>query len=147
MKNLTASTMILTVAALTFGVSTVLAQGASKMKAEIPFAFHVGSQEYAAGKYETSVVASNTGILILSITNKDTGVSQMAMSPMTGLPKNDAERAAAPRLVFRCQNTGCALIQLWRADTGTALVFNAPATKRGEPTRLTVVNLRPVAAD
>lgn len=146
MKNVTTSTLILAAAALTFSVSPAFAQRPTKLKAEIPFSFHVGNQEYPAGAYETTVLESAFAARVLKIVNVETGDARLAMASISAYPGNAAEKESGPRLVFKCSGSGCALAQVW-AGYETGIQFLTPSTKRNDPMRLAVVRLRPTSAD
>ena len=117
MKNVTIGTKILAAAALTFSAPSAFAQDATKLKAEIPFSFHVGSQQYPAGTYETSVIALSGGARGLKIVNAESGAPRIVLPAASAYPKNAAERESGPRFVFQCNahstpapgDSGCAL--------------------------------------
>jgi hypothetical protein len=153
MKNVTTNagvesafrTMILATAVLSFSMTTVFAQD-MKLKAEVPFAFHIGNQEYAAGTYETSVIGTNTGVKILKIVNVATGSPRLVMATTNVYPRNAASRESGARLVFRCAASNCALSQIWSGGE-MGMQFRTPAAKSGEPMHLAVIRLRPTSAD
>ena len=147
MKNVTCSSMILAAAALTFSVTTAFAQSTTKLKAEIPFSFHIGSQEYPAGTYETSVVGTGTGTKILKIVNVETGSPRVAMASSNAYPRNASSGDSGARLVFKCADSNCALSQVWPGNLETGMQFTTPSAKRGEPMHLAVIRLRPASAD
>ena len=147
MKNATCNTMILAAAALTFSVTTAFAQSTGKLKAEIPFSFHIGSQQYPAGTYETSVIGTNTGTKVLKIVNVETGSPRVAMASSNAYPRNAASRESGARLVFQCVASDCALSQIWPGYSETGMQFRTPSAKSGEPMHLAVIRLRPTSAD
>lgn len=148
MKNVTTSTLILAAAALTFSVTSAFAQGATKLKAEIPFSFRAGGHEYPAGTYEASVIETNSSNRILKIVNKETGSAKVMLASSPAYPKNAAKKGSGARLVFQCNavSTGCALSQVW-SSYEAGMQFSTPSGKRGEPMHIAVVALRHTAAD
>ena len=147
MKNTTTRTMILAAAALTVGVTTAFAQNTTRLTAEIPFSFHIGSQTYPAGTYEASVLGSNTGTKVLKIVNVETGSPRIAMASSTAYSRNSGSEESGARLVFRCVQSDCALSQIWPGNSDTGMQFSAPAVKSGEPMHLAVIRLRTASAD
>ena len=147
MKNTTTRTLILAAAALTVSVTTAFAQNTTRLKAEIPFSFHIGNQAYPAGTYEASVLGSSTGTKVLKIVNVETGNPRIAMATNNVYPKNSASEESGARLVFRCVDSDCALSQVWPGNSDTGMQFRTPPVKSGEPMHLAVIRLRTASAD
>jgi hypothetical protein len=146
MKNVTTSASILAAVALTFGVTTALAQNPAKLTAEIPFSFHAGNQEYAAGTYETSLMPTAGGARVLKILNVETGAARLAMAANNAYPNSASEKQSGARLVFKCAGSDCALAQIWMgSDTG--MLFRTRSAKGGESMHIAVIRLRTSAAD
>ena len=146
MKNLTASALILA-AALTGSVTTAFAQNTGSLKAEIPFNFRVGNQEFKAGTYETSMIPNNTGIRALRIVNTDTHVVRLIVASIAAYPNSEAERVADARLVFTCTGSNCALSQLWPGYLQNGMAFLPSSATHSAPTHLAVIRLQAPAAD
>ena len=147
MKNVTTSALILAAAALTFSVTAAFAQSTTRLKAEIPFSFRIGSQQYPAGTYETSVIGTNTGAKVVKIVNMESGTPRVVMASARAYPRNAASEESGARLVFRCENSGCVLSQVWPGNFANGMQFTTPAAKLGDPTHLAVIRLRPTSAD
>ena len=149
MKNVIYGKLFLAAAALTLGISTAYAQFDAKMKAEIPFSFSVGNQEYSAGNYEVAVVANSGGVRILRIANVQTGTKQLAVPALTLYPYTPSERDGSARLVFRCGDgrSACSLMQVWPGNASAGMLMRAPAVKGNERQHLAVIGLRPWNAD
>jgi hypothetical protein len=146
MKNVMNSAMILAASAIACGMTAFAGQPAGKMTAEIPFAFRIGSEQYPAGTYETSVVSGN--VRMVTITNVSTGQARLAVPAGSLYAANAAGRNDSPRLVFKCSDSsGCALAQLWPGNAATGMLMRTPAVKGGEQQHLAVIGLRPVNAD
>jgi len=146
MKNLTASALILA-AALTGSVTTAFAQNTGSLKAEIPFNFHVGNQEFKAGTYETTMIPNSNGVRALRIANTDTGVVRLIIANIAAYPNSEAERVADARLVFTCAGSSCALSQLWPGYLENGMAFLPSSAKPSGPTHLAVIRLQAPAAD
>ena len=140
---------LLTAIALTLGMTAAYAQFDAKMKAEIPFSFSVGNQDYSAGNYDVDVVSSSGGVRILRIANAQTGISQLAMPALTLYPTTIPERDGTARLVFRCGDgrSACSLMQVWPGNASAGMLMRAPAARGNERQHLAVIGLRPVHAD
>jgi hypothetical protein len=80
MKNVAYRNLILAAAALAVCMTPAIAQTTTKLKAEIPFSFRAGGQQYPAGTYETSVMVSNTGSRVLKISNMADHNSSLVMA-------------------------------------------------------------------
>jgi hypothetical protein len=147
MKNVTTSTLILAAAALTFSVTTAFAQSTTQLKAEVPFSFSIGSAQYPAGTYQTEMIANTSGARVMKIVNRETGAPRIVVAITSAYPRNEAEKESGARLVFRCADSGCALVQIWPGNQANGLQLATPSAKRGEPTHLAVIRLQPTAAD
>lgn len=149
MKRLAYRKMMLAAAALTLGMTSAYAQFDAKMKAEIPFSFSVGNQDYSAGNYEVAVVSSSGGVRILRIANVQTGTKQLAMSALTLYPATTPERDGPARLVFRCGDgrSACSLMQVWPGNASAGMMMRTPPVKANERQHLAVIGLRHASAD
>jgi hypothetical protein len=149
------SAMILAAATLTLSMTTTYAQSSAKMKAEIPFSFHVGKAEYPAGSYETTILTNSSGSRIFTIANVNTGVTRFALPAGSLYAANAARYQDQARLVFRCNalstlapgDSGCSLAQVWPGNAANGVFMNTPSTKGNKNQHLAVIGLRPANAD
>jgi hypothetical protein len=115
MKSITNRFFLFAASAVFFGTT---AFGQTTMKADVPFAFSIrGGAGEAAGNYVINL-DSNGGTKVLRLYNADTHHSAVAITFGAGggpLEKVD------PRLVFRCNDAGCALSEVWTLNGGYAL--------------------------
>src|SRR5690242_2609050 len=126
------TTFKITIAAAALVVATGVAS-AQAMKAEIPFAFRVGTEMYDAGSYRVEVQNAGTRIW-LHPTVKGHGTVVLAMSTHN-VPAQWRENAPAT-LSFECGLGRCQLTQVWSGDEAT--VVNVPHTKAGRDEAATV---------
>ncbi len=147
MKNTFTRTMLFAAAAMTLGATVASAQFvSSKFKAEIPFAFQVGDQKFTAGSYSASVNVSIGGIRTLFIGHPDGSGKRVAMS--TGIVSSAPGIATTdPKLVFRCGDSGCSLVQLWPGNGPGGLIFGSPKGSSVGTQKLAVIRLQTVLAD
>jgi hypothetical protein len=116
-KNLTST---LTAALLTLVTAAAYGQ-TNKMTADIPFAFHAGSSNLPAGRYQ--VAPATISSAVMQVQNLDTGKTAYVPSkvPIT------ESKAGTPRLVFQCRGEeDCTLAKLW-SGAGGGLEFPTPA--------------------
>ena len=128
----------LAVAGLTFAAGSVSAQ--PTLKAEIPFAFHVGKSLMQPGEYQVRPLASAGGTHAFVLTNYDRNRSAIVPHATQTSPSKQWASSASPKLSFRCIDGYCELAQLW---TGQGDVYNMPlhVTKHGEA-QITDIALR-----
>jgi len=147
MKNVTYRSMMLVAAALAASVAPALAQGETRMKAEVPFAFRIGTTEYPAGSYVTSVNVTIGGTGILRLVNEATGEPRYAMATAPISTQSASSRPGEPRLMFRCAESECSLAQVWLGNSQPGVMFRPATAKSGETMKLAVVRLLPASAD
>jgi hypothetical protein len=115
MTSLTNRFFLFAASAVFFGTT---AFGQTTMKADVPFAFHIrGGASEAAGNYVIHLDTQSGG-KVVRLYNADTYHSAVAITYRAGggpLEKVD------PRLVFRCNEDGCALSEVWTLNGGYAL--------------------------
>ena len=134
---MTSLTMKLTIAAAAlFAAGAVSAQ---TMTADIPFAFQAGGKVMAAGTYRVDL-GSNVGLVMIRGTRREGAV---LVQPITHIDR----REATAKLVFVCGRGPCSLLQVWSAYSEKGLLFLTPKLDRNEEASLTVIHLRPDAAD
>jgi hypothetical protein len=140
MKRFTMN-MILAVAGMALAAGTASAQ---TMRAEVPFAFRVGSQVMLPGEYLVSVLPSLSGSQVLNLTNRDLKKTALIVPIPTGTPKEWSTKGA-PRLRFACSDApACTLTSLWLGE-GDTFTFHPERAKNGE-SRIAEIALRPERA-
>jgi len=128
MKNLT--NLIFAAAALVVTAGMAMAQG---IKAEVPFAFRAGGKLMPAGEYRVQETNRSGGAPILNLVNVE------ARSSVYTLPfRSNSVAADAPKLVFECSGSACALTKLTDAH-GLSYGFSHPNWGKGEDTRVAVI--------
>ena len=145
MNTVTYRNLILAAAAMAVSVTPTFAQGATpKLKANVPFSFHVGSHEYPAGTYSTTVIENTTSARIVRLVNEATGKAALIQAMnLNYSSKMDSEA----KLAFQCADSTCALAQLWLGNGRPGIQFLTPRTKPGEAMKLAVIRLLPTSAD
>jgi hypothetical protein len=131
MKNLTKNMMI---AAAALVVAAGAAQ-AQSIKAEVPFSFRAVGTVMPAGEYWVTVKNSTGGTPILSVTNRDTHRSIMAM-PYPASSRVPANHDVS--LTFECSGASCALVKV-APGTGHSYQLRSPKFGGNEDTRVAVI--------
>jgi hypothetical protein len=127
---------------LTIAAAALFAAGAASaqtMKADIPFAFQAGGKVMAAGTYRVDLHGPGTTVVIRHASGE---IAVMARY----ITQIEGTRGTA-KLVFQCSRGNCSLEQAWPGYTGDGLLFKTPKLDRNEVASLTVIQLRPNAAD
>jgi len=127
----------LAVAALAFTAGTVSAQTA--LKAEIPFAFHVGNQTMQPGEYRVRVLSGPSGTPLFSLNNVALNRTVLAVPPSRSMPAKVWRADAGAKLNFACTNGYCELAQVW---TGTGDGYNFRTAGHNSETRIAEVALK-----
>ena len=133
--------MTLVVAALTIAAGTVSAQ---TMKAEIPFAFRVGTKLMQPGEYLVRPLAMSSGTPMFTLANFDARKTIIAVPSTRVTPSKEWTNAGLAKLSFVCVEDSCSLTRLWSGD-GPAYTFRAPRGKDGE--HIAEIILTPTRAD
>lgn len=134
MRNLTNKLMIAAAALLAAGAAS-----AQTLKADVPFAFQANGKTMPAGIYTVNL-RGPAGTVSLQ---GDWKASAVMARPVSHIESQDQ----TPRLVFLCRRGTCTLIQAWPGYHQLGLSFNAPRMERYEEASLTVIHLRPDAAE
>jgi len=92
--------------------ASAFAQGS--LTADIPFAFHANKTNFPAGSYRVDADTTHGGVPVIVLRNKSDQSKAMALGTPLGAPANNR----APRLVFRCGDSGCDLRQVWTPEAG-----------------------------
>ena|SRR5207302_129763 len=127
MKNLT--NMMIAAAALVVTAGMAKAQ---VIKAEVPFAFHVGGKLMPAGEYSVNSQSGASG-QVFNLVNADAHSSVYAMPYQI-----NSSRGGDAKLIFECSGANCALFKM-SAGTGPTYGFSHPKWSKGEDTRVTVI--------
>lgn len=114
MKSIVNHLFLYAAAALSLGT---VAYGQNIVKTEVPFAFQIPGVVSPAGNYTVRVDGVSSAKTV-RLVNRDTGRSVMAMSQSLTRYSNTQ---IAPRLVFKCGETGCALSEVWTPAGGYSL--------------------------
>jgi hypothetical protein len=92
---------------------------------QVPFEFEASGRLMPAGAYEVSRISPSSPVLRLR--SRETGKAFMVSMP---LAMND-HQGEKPRMVFRCHNGGCSVVEFWaEANTGVARI---PQPNRAKP--------------
>lgn len=102
------------------------------ISANVPFGFQVNNTEMPAGKYSLKQLHEGSPVLIVS--NWQTRKSVMIMT--SPLSASADERS---RLIFRCDDHGCSLTEVWGATSSAGAVLSQPHPRVREGGRLAVV--------
>jgi hypothetical protein len=113
MKSIANRLFLFAAAALSLGT---VAYGQTTLKADVPFAFRMPGGPTAAGHYTVQLQSSGSGKIVV-INNRQTRRSALSISNRLG----GNAKAIAPRLVFRCAESGCQLSEVWTPDGGYSL--------------------------
>ena len=134
---MTSLTMKLTIAAAAlFAAGAVSAQ---TMTADIPFAFQAGGKVMAAGTYRVDL-RGPAGIVLI---HDQRWKNVVLATPITHIDRQEN----TAKLVFVCGRGPCTLVQVWPGYAEDGLLFRSPKLDRNEEASLTVIHLRPGAAD
>lgn len=101
----------------------------------IPFAFKVGSNVMAAGKYHVDLRGLGGTVVI-----RDAAWHSVTVMPSSHM---DTIPSSVAKLVFQCNRGNCSLVQIWPGGSGLAATFKGPKPTRGEEASLSVVTLFP----
>jgi hypothetical protein len=121
--------MILAMAALGAAAGTASAQ---TVKAEIPFAFRVGSQVMRPGAYRIQLRSVGAGTPVLSVANFDVKRTVMLLPANHDVVARDWAAGGVPKLRFTCDEAACTISSIWMGE-GDEFHFRTPRGKNGEP--------------
>jgi hypothetical protein len=128
MKRTTTYTMT-AAAVLIATAGAVWAQ--STLKAEVPFAFHVGSNVMEPGTIRVQVLGGTTGSQALIVNNYSAKRGYIVLPKSVGDAPKNWVAAGVPKLGFDCTSGTCILAKVWNGQ-GSAYDFYGPKTKGGE---------------
>jgi hypothetical protein len=124
-------TNYVTTAAAVLIMTAGVASAQSTLKAEVPFAFHVGSSVMEPGTIRVQVMSGNTGNRALIVNNYDARRSYIVLPKSIGDAPKSWVASGAPKLGFDCSSGTCILAKAWNGE-GYAYNFYSPKTKGGE---------------
>ena len=134
-------TNYLTTAAAVLIATAGVASAQSTMTAEVPFAFHVGSNVMEPGTIRVRVINGTSTNSALVVSNSETRRSYVVLPrSVADAPKN-WKAGGLPKLAFDCTSGACILAKAWNGE-GYAYEFSRPKTKAGE-TLLTEIVMTP----
>ena len=134
-------TNYLTTAAAVLIATAGVASAQSTMNAEVPFAFHVGSNVMEPGTIRVQVIAGTGTNSTIVVSNSETRRSYLVLpKSVADAPKNWIA-SGVPKLGFDCSSGTCILAKAWNGE-GYAYEFYRPKTKGGE-TLLTEIVMTP----
>jgi hypothetical protein len=130
-----------TTAAAVLIATAGVASAQNTLKAEVPFAFHVGSNVMEPGTIRIQVMSRQTGNQALVVSNSDTKRSYVVLPKAVGDAPKNWIASGVPKLGFDCSSGTCILAKAWNGE-GYAYEFYRPKTKGGE-TLLTEIVMTP----
>ena len=134
-------TNYVTTAAAVLIATAGVASAQSTLKAEVPFAFHVGSNVMEPGTIRLQLMSRHTGNQALVVSNSDTKRSYVVLPKSIGDAPKSWVASGVPKLGFDCSSGTCILAKAWNGE-GYAYEFYRPKTKSGE-TLLTEIVMTP----
>ena len=134
-------TNYVTTAAAVLIATAGVASAQNTLKAEVPFAFHVGSNVMEPGTIRVQVMSRQTGNQALVVSNSDAKRSYVVLPKSTGDAPKNWIASGVPKLGFDCSSGTCILAKAWNGE-GYAYEFYRPKTKGGE-TLLTEIVMTP----
>jgi hypothetical protein len=125
------STKSMATAAAVLMVTAGVASAQSVLRAEVPFAFHVGSKVMEPGTIQMRLVHGITGATVLFVGNNDAGRSYMLLPKSEDLAPRRWIESGQAKLAFDCTSGACILVRVW-TGAGPAYEFYGPKTRSGE---------------
>jgi hypothetical protein len=86
----------------------------SNMTANIPFAFHANKMNLPAGSYRVDANTTQGGTPVIVLRSNVDQKATIALGSPLGSPAGNK----GSRLVFRCNEGGCDLRQIWTSEAG-----------------------------
>jgi hypothetical protein len=128
MKNFTKH---MTTAAAVLMVTAGIASAQGVMKAEVPFAFHVGSKVMEPGTIRVRMLNATRTSEAMIVSNYDAKrVYTVLPQSFRNAPKSWVA-SGEPKLAFDCSTGACVLVKIWYGE-GYAYDFYGPKKKSGE---------------
>jgi hypothetical protein len=142
MKRLT---NLIATAAAALIVTAGVASAQNVLKAEVPFAFHVGNNVMEPGTIHVRTLSGISGGRVILVNNYAARRSYIVLPRLVGDAPKSWVASGDPKLAFDCSTGVCVLAQFWTGQ-GYAYSFHGPKTKAGE-TMLTEIVMKPDKAD
>ena len=139
------STNFLATAAAALLVTAGIASAQDTMKAEVPFAFHVGSKVMEPGTIRVRMVSGTNGNHAMIVNNYAARRAYIVLPKQVGDAPKDWQASGEAKLGFDCSTGACVLAKIWNGQ-GHAYGFYGPKTKSGE-TMLTEIVMKPDKGD
>ncbi len=127
-------------AAAALFVTAGIASAQNGLKAEVPFAFHVGSKVMEPGTIRVRMVSGTNGAHAMIVNNYAARRSYIVMPKQVGDAPKSWLASGEAKLGFDCSSGTCVLAKVWTGQ-GNAYDFNGPKTKSGE-TMLTEIVMK-----
>jgi hypothetical protein len=134
-------TNYLTTAAAVLIATSGVASAQNTLKADVPFAFHVGSNVMEPGTIRIQAMSRHTGNQAILVSNSDAKRRYFVLPKAVGDAPKNWIASGVPKLGFDCSSGTCILAKAWNGE-GYAYEFYRPKTKSGE-TLLTEIVLTP----
>jgi hypothetical protein len=128
MKRLTNN---MTTAAAVLMITAGVASAQTVLKAEVPFAFHVGNRVMEPGTIRIHQLKGNNSNMAVIVTNSAAKRSYIVLPKSVGDAPKKWIASGDPKLGFDCSTGACVLAQAW-AGEGSAYKFYGPRVKSGE---------------
>jgi hypothetical protein len=138
-------TKYMTTAAAVLMATAGVASAQGIMKAEVPFAFHVGSQVMEPGTIRLRFLNTNRTSDAMIVSNYDARRAYTVLPQSVRNAPKDWVASGAAKLGFDCSTGTCVLAKVWYGE-GYAYDFYGPKKKSGE-TMLTEIVMKPDRAD
>jgi hypothetical protein len=142
---MTRLTNTLATAAAALIVTVGVASAQNGLKAEVPFAFQVGSKVMEPGTIHVRMLNGINGGRAILVNNYGARRGYIVLPKLVGDAPKSWVASGDPKLAFDCNTGACVLAQFWTGQ-GYAYSFHGPKTKAGE-TMLTEIVMKPDKAD
>lgn len=127
-------TMVFAAAAMTFSAAGSFAQ--DRLVADINFNFKSSTADLPAGKYEV-LMSKSSGAPLFHLRNIRTSKSVL----IAGTVRLSNAKREDPRMVFRCNGSGCGLTEIWMGGNDAGFQTQRPHLSPGQQERIAVVRM------
>jgi hypothetical protein len=124
-------TNYMTTVAVVLIATAGVASAQNTLKADVPFAFHIGNNVMEPGTIRVRLMSGSTANMALIVTNYEAKRSYIVLPKSIGDAPKDWIASGAPKLGFDCSTGACILAKAWNGQ-GHAYEFYGPKTKGGE---------------
>jgi hypothetical protein len=132
-------------AAAALFVTVGVASAQNVLKAEVPFAFHVGSKVMEPGTIRVQMMSGTGASIAILVNNYAAKRSYIVLPREVGDAPKSWLASGQAKLGFDCSTGTCVLARIWNGY-GNSYVFYGPKTKAGE-TILTEIVMKPDRAE